>query len=616
MFSKALFKQSCKANGMMWCIITFVACFMLASVMLISGSGSLGDTKNAIQDTIITQEIDASMESRTIGYYENANEGLDKFDEFYLTGVNAGTEAATKLGLWNASQPQASAYLDTTAYNTAMATWQASMPTADGKNAVSDAVYNAFGAWYAGMPSSDAFGGDATAYNTAMATWQASCPISSDNVSTIVGTVAYSYAANELNTWIDEQATSRGYDEDSKNEYLGSIMYALNPMTGEGNKCMFDDFYTEHGETLEAYDVATLASKGASDATYIDSDERVSYRADRAEKCSVIFLAANITSEDAIDEMLDNLSDYGVDREKYDSFNYTYTSVKDLVRKAVIGYRGRMDYEAETLKATMQDNGTYTEEAYAVALAEKKEEIKSEEASSLLSTLPEEVSDALKEVGEMDLFSLIVGSIFYKLAGILLPIIYMIMVSNNLIAGQVDTGSMAYVLSTSTKRKTVVFTQALFLIGSLFAMFCLTAATGCVCLSIVATKTETELTYGKLMLLNIGAFLVLFALSGLNFFTSCWFDRSKRSMAIGGGLAIFALVAAMLGLFGSPIIPSVVRLDALNGFNYATIISLFDVVSIIDGTVAFVWKFAILLALGIMGYIVGSVKFVKKDLPL
>lgn len=87
-------------------------------------------------------------------------------------------------------------------------------------------------------------------------------------------------------------------------------------------------------------------------------------------------------------------------------------------------------------------------------------------------------------------------------------------------------------------------------------------------------------------------------------------------MAVGGGLSIFALVAAMLGLFGSPVIPSVVRLDALNNFNYATIISLFDVVSIIDGTNVFVTKFIILAVLGVIGYIVGSLWFTKKDLPL
>ena len=190
----------------------------------------------------------------------------------------------------------------------------------------------------------------------------------------------------------------------------------------------------------------------------------------------------------------------------------------------------------------------------------------------------------------------------------------MIMASNNLISGQVDSGSMAYILSTSTKRRTVVFTQAVYLIGSLFCMFSLTTITGCVCLSLI--KADVDLTYTKLIYLNLGAFFVLFCLSGLCFCTSCWFDRSKRSMAIGGGLSIFALVAAMLGLFGSQVIPSVVRLDSLNYFNWATIISLFDVISIIDGTNTFIYKYAILFGLGLIGYIVGSERFIKKDLPL
>ena len=142
-------------------------------------------------------------------------------------------------------------------------------------------------------------------------------------------------------------------------------------------------------------------------------------------------------------------------------------------------------------------------------------------------------------------------------------------------------------------------------------MFCLTTATGCVCLSLVTE--DISLTYGQLVLLNVGAFCVLLCLSGLNFLTSCWFDRSKRSMAIGGGLSIFALVAAMLGC---PIIPSVVRLASLNAFNYVTVISLFDVISIIDGTNAFIWKFVILAVAGLAGYVIGGMRFDKKDLPL
>ena len=52
MFSKSLFKQSCKANGIMWTIITVAVCFMLCCVMLISGNGNLGDTKSVLEDAI------------------------------------------------------------------------------------------------------------------------------------------------------------------------------------------------------------------------------------------------------------------------------------------------------------------------------------------------------------------------------------------------------------------------------------------------------------------------------------------------------------------------------------------------------------------------------------
>lgn len=525
MFSKALFKQSCKANGTMWGIITFAVCFMLACVMLISGNGNIGEVKDSIQDTIITKEVDAQLQKRALTYYRYAENGLEKFDS--LLTENLMTCLMT-------------------------------------------------------IPEQE----------TAVAT-------------------AYAKACEDLQLYMEEQAASKGYAPDSTEaaEMLGSVMYALNP------NGMFNDFYTRNGEAVPTdYDfMSLLLHISAGDITdYLSGTERISYRQMRAEDSSAIFLAGNMSSEESINALMEALSSYGVTKEKYDSFGYTYSSIRHMAKTAIVTYRGRVTYELTAL--TEAYNGNTEDADYADMVTAKKEELANDVSSSFLSTLPSAVSDALEEIGQADLYTLIVGSIFYKLAGLLLPIIYMIMASNNLIAGQVDSGSMAYVLSTSTKRSTVVFTQAVYLIGSLLAMFSLTTVTGCVCLSLITE--EVELTYTKLLLLNVGAFLVLLALSGLCFFTSCVFDRSKRSMAIGGGLSIFALVAAMLGLFGSPVIPSVVRLDALNYFNYTTIISLFDVISIIDGTNAFLSKFCILALLGIAGYIAGAFRFTKKDLPL
>ncbi len=546
MFSKALFKQSCKANGVMWTIITFAVCFMLACVMLISGNGNIGETKNAIEDTIIQKEIDAAIEERAINYYSLSDSALTAFDKEYIAAFDKAEYLKTVAALM-----------------------------AGGK--------------------------------------------SESEAKTAAASKYYGVAALKVNFAAEQKAVDLGYGDDKEKtqEIVGVSMFALNPeLIEEGSKTLYNAYLGKTEDILDAYDVTSLVVYAMQDKgeEYITSIERRDYVSTRAEKAGANFLALNIVSEEAVDEMIKTLSSYGVDRAKYDSFGYNYENVKKLARNTVITYSNRLEYELSELEKKYAAGGFASEEEYKAAAEKTNADLIKAISGSLLDSLPSEVSDALEDIGQADLYTLIVGSIFYKLAGLLLPIIYMIMASNNLISGQVDSGSMAYVLSTSIKRKTVAFTQAVYLVGSLLAMFLLTTATGCVCLAIVGT--DIGLTYGKLLLLNLGAFLVLFALSGLNFFTSCYFDRSKRSMAIGGGLSIFALVAAMLGLFGSPVIPKVVRLDSLNYFNYTTIISMFDVVSIMDGTTVFSWKFAILAALGLIGLIAGSLKFTKKDLPL
>jgi len=69
---------------------------------------------------------------------------------------------------------------------------------------------------------------------------------------------------------------------------------------------------------------------------------------------------------------------------------------------------------------------------------------------------------------------------FYYGMGMLLPLIYLIITANSLIASQVDRGSMAYILSTPIKRTTVVITQALYLIIALLIMFATLTVSGMV----------------------------------------------------------------------------------------------------------------------------------------
>lgn len=514
MISKPLFKQSIKANRVMWLIITFAVCFILSCVMLIAGGGNIADTKNAIQNTVIEGELTAQIQNRALNYYEITNTALAHFDEKF-------------------AEQYAAAY--------------------------ASALSN-------GKTEEDA---QQIAYAT-----------------------AYQNANTDLQTYVATLAQAKEYEADSTEaqELQGLIFYTLNPLIAQ-DTYMFDSFYTTHGETAPRYDM-----------TSVSSENRKTYREEYCQTNASVFLAGNMVNEDNISNVLEALGDYGVTMEQYHEFGFDdYSKVKGISESVVVNYRANLDYRIANIK-----EGETVDSI--------KAELTKSFTSSLLSSLPTEVSDAISEIGGTDLYGLLVGSIFFKMAGLLLPIIYMIMTANALIAGQVDSGSMAYILSTSTKRRTVTMTQALFLISSLFCMFVCTSITSIICLSIV--NVTTDLTIGKLLLINLGAFVVMFAMSGICFLASSWFNRSKHSMAIGGGLSMFFLVATMLGLFGSNLIPSVIRMDALNYFNYVSIITLFDVPSILAGSLTFLWKLAILIAIGVICYVVAIKKFDKKDLPL
>ncbi len=608
LFSRALFKQSCKANGVMWGSVTVAVCFMLACVMLISGNSSISSVKDGVRTTIVEEAINATIKKSAITEYEKSAEGEELFDE----------EFTVKFNELNTLETYADSYVPAL---TELITEYVS--SEESKEAIAAEVTESVTSY---MNSSDAQAKIGEYMYTGLSMEEAIERLKNEKVAeyTASVTAAHIAAAKEDKT-LQSQAFVSVYLTPSYthaiNKVIDKYTASSSPIVTINPNNQADSTYTKYGEEIpEEYvtdltsymmnDVVSVAS-GAPSTTlsdYIETDERASFREERAYAASSMLVAGKMNEQETIDELLDNLSDYGVTREKYDEMGFTYKAVHKTAYEASLEYQDKLKYEISLLDSNL------SQEEYEAKVSQIKEDLGVSVAGSLLDKLPEDVTAGIEELGKMDMYGLIVGSIFFKMAGLLLPIIYMIMVSNNLIAGQVDSGSMAYVLSTSTKRRQVTFTQGLFLVLSLFLMFVATSITSVVCLNIA--NVSTDLTVGKLLLLNLGAFVVLFGMSGINFFTSCYFDRSKKAMALGGGLSMFFLVATMLGLFGSPAIPSVVRINALNYFNYVSIISLFDVISILDGTMDWIWKLAILLVIGLLGYILGSAKFKKKDLPL
>lgn len=67
---------------------------------------------------------------------------------------------------------------------------------------------------------------------------------------------------------------------------------------------------------------------------------------------------------------------------------------------------------------------------------------------------------------------------FYKLIAVILGIVYVVFTANNLVVNEVDSGSMAYTLSTPIKRSSVIFTKSIFLIISIVLMYSFIGSVG------------------------------------------------------------------------------------------------------------------------------------------
>lgn len=210
--------------------------------------------------------------------------------------------------------------------------------------------------------------------------------------------------------------------------------------------------------------------------------------------------------------------------------------------------------------------------------------------------------------------------IFYSIMVTLFPAIYSLVSANKLISGQVDSGSMAYILSTPTSRGKVVRTQVFFSIVSTCLMFVVNAIVHIAVneaspLAIaVATggsvMAEGDLTAKLIIQTNLSACMASLAVSGLCYMFSGIFNRSKNTVGFSGVLVGICVLAGMMGMFGT------LGIDSLENFKYLTLFSLYDYASVLSRVDDWIMKAVAAGVIGVGGYFIGSVWFCKKDLPL
>lgn len=516
MISKPLLKQSIKANGLTWLLVTVITAFMLGIIISVLGSINSNEIRDSLKTSFTKSEIEAQLKAGAIDGFTTVYETIEEL------------------------------------YPTVKLTYD----QVDELTKKSITVYNQLNEL--GIPNPK---------ETAIETIVANVPDEQKEFATyIITQVLTAYESGTL-------GTDTAQFQFVSHAVIDLIINGMEEEVSEETRSVIErisqliiDIYAKNKE-LTNENMQTIAR------IYIENS----------------FYDSLGVSNEASQEMLDSLG-YTSMYELLEAYDYTKTSIVALISSGIIQYTSYINSGIESAEA------------------------KDKSTQSLLSQMPEEVGDSLIELGDLNINHLVIGTIFYKIAGLLLPIVYTITTANNLIAGQVDKGSMAYVLSTPTKRKKVMITQMVYLIGSLIAMYIVIGITSFIT-SLIAREGEFEISYKELLMLNVGALITMIAISGICFLASAWFNRVKYSMGIGGGISMFFLVSTILGLFGSDTIPEALRIKAMNFFNYTTIITLFDAEKILNGE-TYIFGLLILLGIALVTYTIGIIKFDKKDLPL
>lgn len=218
----------------------------------------------------------------------------------------------------------------------------------------------------------------------------------------------------------------------------------------------------------------------------------------------------------------------------------------------------------------------------------------------------------------MDMTQSLLFVIFYGMMTTILPGIYVLVTANKMVSSQVDSGSMAYVLSTPTRRSTVVFTQSVFLTISLIAMFAVQTVGHLLVnnFSIISLaklgypKLAGDLTNTMILQVNISALVVCIAMAAVCFLFSGIFTASKYSIGFSGTFVGVMVLANMLAMFGN------LGVKGLDVFKYITICSFYDASSVLTGTNDWIFNMIYPIVIAIISYVIGSLWFCKKDLPL
>jgi Protein of unknown function (DUF990). len=220
----------------------------------------------------------------------------------------------------------------------------------------------------------------------------------------------------------------------------------------------------------------------------------------------------------------------------------------------------------------------------------------------LAKAMPELMAMFGMETAETTLIGFIAGYL-YGFLMTLMPMIFTIVVSNQMIAHYIDRGSMAYLLAAPVKRNNIVFTQICVLLSGITIMMLFSTVLGLVCCEITFSG---ELDIPAYLIMNLGAWVLQLFVGGICFVSSCIFNDEKYSLAVGAGIPILAFLFQMVRNFGTE----------FENLKYFTFFSLYVPKDIAVGNSDTYWGIIVLAVGAVILFTLSIIIFNKKDVPV
>ena len=679
MISRPLLKQSVKANFTRWIIVTFASCFIVAVVILILGNLNVNKIRGSLEDLFEDSDKQAEIQYESVDNYQKVydvyNGALDKYKEYddILERAIAGT--ATEDEYADFSEEFIDAIEKIRNGESKIASSKTQISSGEKQLASSKSQYDSSkteadiqkGSLISkqeqlstGIAKSQAELQDLKSkleqvnsgieqVNSGLAQVKAGY-VQIEAAQSSSGTVNPEEMTAEQLAILSAQKTALEAKKAELDQTKAGLEAKLQELNGqkaqlEAGIAQYESGLAEAQSNLEKVNggISTIDSKLAEGQSQISSAQQTISSsktkltsAENELESSKEELRTK-TREALLDKIADGVYDEAIKENDEETSEKSKNMAKEVIEKYQNGeitdnesvkrlaknYVANSVYD-EAIKENSEEDSSLAKEIASTAIDEYNNKVESgtseEDAlnsisRSLIDQLPDDVEDAILEIKDLDVYGLVVGNILFRIAGLLLPMIFVIMTANGLLAGQVDSGSMAYILSTPTKRSKVTITQMIYLMLSVLLMYVCVGVTSVICMKIIK-DSEITITIEEMVKFNIGAFFVMLAVSGICYLSSAIFNREKNSISVGGGITMFFLVCSILGLFGEDVIPSAIRIDAMNYFNYASIISLFNVHSMLNGTNDYIGGLLILLVIALVTYFIGIIKFDRKDLPL